>query len=193
VEAPTDPMAAVHEITRRLDELADPVRAEQDKRYLKSDLRHLGVGLPALRGVAVAAAKGLDRERTPALVEELWHEPVHERRMAAVEVLIRNTPLLIAAGLAVAERLIRASRTWAHVDAPAMKVVGGLVTRYPRAGVLHPQGARLGTARTGRVRARMGDLLGTRPRGRGVGRHAPRGRTPPSSPRRSSPNETSSP
>ncbi|HZE33596.1 MAG TPA: DNA alkylation repair protein [Actinoallomurus sp.] len=124
-------MAAVDEITTRLGELADPVRAEREKRYLKSDLRHLGVGLPALRGVAVAAAKGLDRERTLALAEELWHEPLHERRMAAIEVLIRNTPLLTAADLAVAERLIRASHTWAYVDALAEKVVGGLVTRYP--------------------------------------------------------------
>lgn len=127
----TDPMTAVGDIEARLGELADPVRAEQEKRYLKSDLRHLGVGLPALRGVAVAAAKGLDRERTLTLVEELWHEPVHERRMAAIEVLVRNTPLLIAADLSVAERLIRASCTWAYVDTLATKVVGGLVTRYP--------------------------------------------------------------
>jgi 3-methyladenine DNA glycosylase AlkD len=124
-------MTAVDDIETRLGELADPARAEQEKRYLKSDLRHLGVGVPALRGVAVAAAKGLDRERTLAMVDELWHEPVHERRMAAIEILIRNTPLLTEADLAVAERLIRASRTWAYVDALAVKIVGGLVTRYP--------------------------------------------------------------
>jgi 3-methyladenine DNA glycosylase AlkD len=127
----TDPMTAVDEISMRLGELADPARAEQEKRYLKSDLHHLGVGLPALRKVAVAAAKGLDRERTLTLVEDLWHEPVHERRMAAIEVLIRNTPLLTAADLPVAEGLIRASHTWAYVDTLAEKVVGGLVTRYP--------------------------------------------------------------
>jgi 3-methyladenine DNA glycosylase AlkD len=124
-------MTAVDEVTIRLGELADPARAEQEKRYLKSDLHHLGVGLPALRKVAVAAAKGLDRERTLTLVEDLWREPVHERRMAAIEVLIRNTPLLTAADLSVAEGLIRASHTWAYVDALAEKAVGGLVTRYP--------------------------------------------------------------
>jgi 3-methyladenine DNA glycosylase AlkD len=127
----TDPMTAVGEIEVRLGELADPARAEQERRYLKSDLRHLGVGLPALRRVAVAAAKGLDREQTLTLVEDLWQEPVHERRMAAIEVLIRNTSLLTAADLSVAERLIRASHTWAYVDALAVKVAGGLVTRYP--------------------------------------------------------------
>jgi hypothetical protein len=43
---------------------ADPARAAQEKRYLKSDLRHLGVRVPALRKIAVAAAAGLTREET---------------------------------------------------------------------------------------------------------------------------------
>lgn len=132
VGAHTEPMVIADEIEARLGELADPARAAQEKRYLKSDLRHLGVRMPALRQVAVTAAAGLDREQTLALVAELWQAPVHERRMAAVEILIMGTPLLRADDLAVAERLIRASHTWAYVDALAVKVVGGLVTRFPR-------------------------------------------------------------
>lgn len=124
-------MVAVDDIEARLGELADPARAVQEKRYLKSDLRHLGVTLPAVRKVAVAAATGLDREATLTLVDELWQAPVHERRTAAIEILIRNTRLLTADDLAVAERLIRASHTWAYVDVLAEKVVGGLVTEYP--------------------------------------------------------------
>jgi 3-methyladenine DNA glycosylase AlkD len=125
-------MIAVDDIEARLGELADPARAAQEKRYLKSDLRHLGVRVPALREVAVTATAGLDREQTLALVSELWQAPMHERRMAAVEILILGTPLLQADDLAVAERLIRASRTWAYVDALAVKVVGSLVTRFPQ-------------------------------------------------------------
>jgi 3-methyladenine DNA glycosylase AlkD len=125
---------AVGGIEARLGELADPERAVQEKRYLKSDLRHLGVRLPDLRKVAVSAAAGLDRPATLAVVGELWDEPLHERRMVAIEVLIRNTPLLTADDLTVAERLVRASHTWAYVDALAVKVVGGLVTRYPSLG-----------------------------------------------------------
>ncbi|MDN3357161.1 DNA alkylation repair protein [Actinomadura sp. DC4] len=124
-------MIAADDVEARLGELADPERAAQEKRYLKSDLRHLGVRLPALREVAIVAATSLDREQTLALVEELWRPPVHERRMAAIEILIRNTPLLTADDLAVAERLIRASHTWAYVDVLAEKVVGGLILRYP--------------------------------------------------------------
>jgi 3-methyladenine DNA glycosylase AlkD len=125
-------MIAAEDLEARLGELGDPARAAQEKRYLKSDLRHLGVALPVLREVATSAAAGLDREQTLALVAELWQAPVHEHRMAAVEILILGTPLLRADDLAVAERLIRASRTWAYVDALAVKVVGGLVTRFPQ-------------------------------------------------------------
>jgi 3-methyladenine DNA glycosylase AlkD len=128
----TDPMITADDLEARLGELAEPARAAQEKRYLKSDLRHLGVALPVLRKVVVTSAAGLDREQTLALVAELWEEPVHERRMAAVEILILGTPRLHADDLAVAERLIRASHTWAYVDALAVKVVGELVIRFPQ-------------------------------------------------------------
>jgi 3-methyladenine DNA glycosylase AlkD len=122
---------AVDAIEASLGALADPSRAVQEKRYLKSDLRHLGVGLPAMRKVAVSAARGLSREETLGLVADLWREPLHERRVVAIEVLIRNVRLLTAEDLTVAEDLIRASHTWAYVDALAVKVVGGLITCFP--------------------------------------------------------------
>src|SRR3569833_1681832 len=81
----TEPMVAVDDIEARLGELAVPTRAAQEKRYLKSDLRHLGVTLPAVRKNTDAAATGLDREATLTLVDELWQAPVHERRTAAIE------------------------------------------------------------------------------------------------------------
>jgi 3-methyladenine DNA glycosylase AlkD len=111
--------------------LADPARAEGEKKYLKSDLTHLGVGLPAIRKVAVAAAEGLTRDETLALVGRLWAEPVHESRMAAIEILARNERLLNPGDLGFVEQMIRTSRTWAYVDPMAVKIVGGLLTRNP--------------------------------------------------------------
>jgi 3-methyladenine DNA glycosylase AlkD len=122
---------AEHAIGTALGELADPARAAREKRYLKSDLTHLGVSVPAIRTVTVAAARGLDRDLTLALTAGLWHQPVHELRMAAIEVLIKNVRLLEAGDLGVAERMIRESRTWAYVDALAVKVAGTLVTSHP--------------------------------------------------------------
>ncbi len=113
--------------------LADPVRAEGERAYLKSELVHLGVSLPKIRGVAVASARGLSREETLALVASLWGG-VHDRRMAAIEVLVHNVALLEARDLGVAERLIRDSDTWAYVDALAVKIVGALVVRHPALG-----------------------------------------------------------
>jgi 3-methyladenine DNA glycosylase AlkD len=117
-------MIAVDGIEAKLGELADPVRAVQEKRYLKSDLRHLGIRVPVLREIAVTAATGLHREELLALAEELWDSPLHERRVIAIEVLTRGVPRLTADDLPVAERLIRASRTWAYVDPLAIKVSG---------------------------------------------------------------------
>jgi 3-methyladenine DNA glycosylase AlkD len=124
----TDRGGAEHAIGAALRELADPVRAAREKRYLKSELTHLGVPVPAIRKIVIASARGLDRDRTLALTADLWREPVHELRMAAVEVLIRNVRLLEAGDLDVAERMIRESHTWAYVDALAVKVAGTLVT-----------------------------------------------------------------
>ena len=52
-------------LREELRALADPVRAVQEKRYLKSDLVHWGVTVPALRKAVkgvLARVPGLDRE-----------------------------------------------------------------------------------------------------------------------------------
>lgn len=112
-------------------------RAVQEKRYLKSDFTHFGVPVPAVRKVAVGAVRrGVTREDVLRLVRELWavreeERPVHEARLAAVEMLARRVDLLQAGDIAVGEELIRDSTTWALVDHLAEKVVGGLAGRYP--------------------------------------------------------------
>ncbi|MFI0357818.1 DNA alkylation repair protein [Actinomadura sp. 9N407] len=111
-----------------------PERAENEKRYLKSDFTHLGVPVPVIR----KASRSPVRTRADALglAASLWAvteegRPVHEARMAAVEVLIRHGALLEPADLAVAERMIRDSASWVYVDMLAEKVAGRLVVRHP--------------------------------------------------------------
>ncbi|HJX22677.1 MAG TPA: DNA alkylation repair protein [Steroidobacteraceae bacterium] len=112
----------------------NPARAPAEKAYLKSDLEFLGVGLPAMRE-AVRAIKrqngGLDRERLVALVRILWKTPVFERRMMAVLLLEAFEPLLRPVDIALLERLIRQSKTWAFVDELAIVITGPLVERSP--------------------------------------------------------------
>ncbi|RKS76188.1 3-methyladenine DNA glycosylase AlkD [Actinomadura pelletieri DSM 43383] len=134
-----------HEVTRVLAEMraqADPVRAEQEKRYLKSELAHIGVPVPALRKVAVSAVKPEPtRDELVVLAEALWDvtdegRPVHEARMAAIEVLVKRAALLEPRDVRLAERFIRDSASWVYVDHLAEKVVGGLVVRYPDLGTV---------------------------------------------------------
>ena len=69
----------------------------------------------------------LSRDEVVGLVDALWADPVHERRMAAVEVLEMYGNLLGPPDLAVVERLVRDSLTWALVDGLAASVAGRIV------------------------------------------------------------------
>jgi 3-methyladenine DNA glycosylase AlkD len=107
-------------------------RAAHEKAYLKSDLEHYGTPVPAVRAVAKrfhGQHRGLDHDAVLALVRTLWDEPVHERRLVAVELLDVYGERLRAADMEVLERLLRESRTWALVDGLAVHVVGQLVER----------------------------------------------------------------
>jgi 3-methyladenine DNA glycosylase AlkD len=119
-------------IEAELRRAADPERAVQERRYLKSELQHLGASVPAVRMIAKAALADhliLRHDDLVALVAELWSRPVHECRMAAVEILDLGSELLHSDDIALVERLIRESRTWALVDGLAASVAGALVER----------------------------------------------------------------
>jgi 3-methyladenine DNA glycosylase AlkD len=120
-------------ITDELRAIARPERAAQEKAYLKSDLEFMGASVWEIRRVVQAFAKGtpLTHDTLLALVEALWAEPVHERRMAAVALLELHPRLLGAADLPLFERLLRESRTWALVDGLAADVVGGILAASP--------------------------------------------------------------
>ncbi|WP_141580760.1 DNA alkylation repair protein [Actinomadura sp. WMMA1423] len=132
-----DVQAEAARIVAELRAQADPARAEGEKRYLKSDFVHIGVPVPALRKVALSAVKAKpSREELVALARTLWDvadggRPVHEARMAAIEVLIKRVALLEPRDLGLAERFVRDSASWVYVDQLAEKVVGALVVRHP--------------------------------------------------------------
>ena len=121
------------ELEQRLRSVATPERAEHEKRYLKSDLTFLGATVGEIRAAVRDVARRLpaDHDRVVELVEALWAEPIHERRMAAVFVLDRSSNLLGLDDLALIIRLVRESRTWALVDGLAGDVLGRMVERDP--------------------------------------------------------------
>ena len=129
----------VEAIDEGLRAAADPSRAAAEQRYLKSDLAFLGVRTAPLRRIVRAvltSARSLDSDGAASLAETLWSEPVFERRAAAVEVLGRYAKALEPRHLALIERFLRESRTWALVDALATGVVAIIVERHPESGAV---------------------------------------------------------
>ena len=130
------------QILAELRAQANPVRAEKERSYLKSAFAHIGVPVPAVRKAARSAVRTEPgRNEVRALAGTLWDvtedgRPVHEARMAAIEVLVRWVTVLRSDDLGVAERFIRDSASWVYVDGLAEKVAGGLVVRYPALGTV---------------------------------------------------------
>lgn len=127
----------VDEVDDELRSIGGPERAVREKAYLKSELVHYGAPVPAVRRVATSTLRrhpGLDHDGLLDLAEALWAAPVHERRLAAVELLHAGRRRLRAADVGVLERLLRECRTWALVDPLATNVVGALVEAHPELG-----------------------------------------------------------
>jgi 3-methyladenine DNA glycosylase AlkD len=120
-----------HQIEDALRATGTAERAAQEKRYLKSDLEFLGASVSEIRRAVKSALEGnaLDHDGLVALVRELWREPMHERRMAAVAVLELRERDLGVADMPLLEELLRASRTWALVDGLAADVAGSIAQR----------------------------------------------------------------
>ena len=113
---------------------ADPARARGAKAYLKSEWEFIGVATPVFRRLIkseLAATPLRDRTALLATVSALWTDEVFELRAAAVELLDRHGSLLLPQDLALVERLVRESQTWALVDGLAAHVAGSLVERNP--------------------------------------------------------------
>src|SRR5262249_37999078 len=95
--------------------------------------------VPAIRSAATRVASQhprLSHDDLVALVGALWAAPVHERRMAAVELLASYHDRLHGEDMVLLERLLRQSRTWALVDPLAASVVGRLAERCPQLGMV---------------------------------------------------------
>jgi len=121
-------------IESHLRATGEPARAEQERRYLKSDLVHLGVSVPATRQIvraALAERPALGHRELADLVSALWASRVFECRRAAVEVLEVRCDALRPADIQLVETFLRESGTWALVDELATRVVGDLVERFP--------------------------------------------------------------
>ena len=122
---------------RLLRNAGTPARATREKAYLKSDLEFAGTGVPAIRVLVndwCKARPSPPHDQVTELVRALWDRPLYECRQAAVLLLERTTRLLDPSDMALIERLLRNSRTWALVDGLAVNVTGDLAVRFDELG-----------------------------------------------------------
>jgi 3-methyladenine DNA glycosylase AlkD len=120
------------QLARQLGEFAEPARAEAERAYLKSSLEHLGVPVPAVRRLvrgAVRANPVLTGDDVIDLADALWAAPVHEMRVAAIELLVEMPGAVDAGRLPWLEARLRECHTWALIDPLAGTVVADLVFR----------------------------------------------------------------
>lgn len=130
--APFDVVGALGGVDAAFAMAANPDRAEQEKRYLKSALRFYGASLPVVRKVAKGVGK-LTHDDLRAFAETLWQSDWHEHRALAVVLLERQARVLGVADLAWLIELVRTSFTWAYVDSLAVHTIGSVLARHPEA------------------------------------------------------------
>jgi 3-methyladenine DNA glycosylase AlkD len=126
-------------LERELRAAGTAERARHEKNYLKSHREHFGTSVPKIRAsvkTLLREQKQLGRVEMVALVGQLWSRDVHELRVAAAEVLRARSKLLTADDVALLERMLRESGTWALVDSIAPDVVGPLVESLGRYEIL---------------------------------------------------------
>ncbi len=126
--------ARVREIEDRLRRHADVERAAGAKRYLKSDLEFIGVPIPDLRrevGIWSKENPELEHRELTRLSQALWRTRIHDLRAFAIELLRRYETLLEPGDLALLERMLGDSHTWAYVDAIAIHLAGPMVVKFP--------------------------------------------------------------
>jgi len=125
-----DAARTADDLAGRMRLLGTPERAASEKAYLKSSREHYGTSVPNMRIVAkefLRAHPALVHDELLALCSALWSQPVHERRMLAVELLVARPKLLDGGDLPWIEQRLRESETWALVDSLAGQVVAAIV------------------------------------------------------------------
>lgn len=113
---------------------ADPVRAPRMQAYMKSDMPHLGVTMPAVRSVVTAQLR-LQSDQSAAVLAAsaavLWREATYREERYAAAALIRTKQSGVdLALLPLHKEMIVGGAWWDHVDEASHRI-GDLLLEYP--------------------------------------------------------------
>ena len=121
-----DVSAIADELASELKDSGTESRSVNEKKYLKSGIKHYGVSVPVIRKLARRFARerrGIAKCELQSLMTDLWDREVYELRKLAVNILVERSDLIGADDLDFIETLLRHSHTWALIDDLAMNVV----------------------------------------------------------------------
>ena len=107
---PGSPVGLVAEVEAALRAASDPERARNEKRYLKSDLRFIGVAKPLIRRAIRPALRSggiSDRDSLLDFADACWVTGFHELRVTALIAMQEKTELLEIRDMTLIENLIR--------------------------------------------------------------------------------------
>jgi len=110
----------------------NPTRAQKEKQYLYSDLKHYGVSTWERRKFSKthqAFLKNLSKKQTLALVKHFWSRPSFEERSMALHILNLHATSLSKKDMPLIERLMRESRGWAFLDSLIIPIMPHLLEK----------------------------------------------------------------
>lgn len=128
----TEARALVGAVREGLAAAADPERAVQQQRYMKSTMPFRGLTTPARRAVVdplLASHRLLDRAQWEVTVRTLWDEAAYREERYAAEALAghrRYRGHQDPDCLDLYEHLVVTGAWWDHVDAVAIHLIGPL-------------------------------------------------------------------
>lgn len=120
------------EFRKRLREAADPVRAANEKRYLKSPYKFYGVTLPFIERMAKEFKKenrDASRQDILALAKRLWASEYHQEKTLAIKLLDQYREYLDMKTMPMLEGMLSEAAGWDHLDETAIHLVGAVLEK----------------------------------------------------------------
>jgi len=121
---------------KALREHSDPVRAEYEKRYLKSPHKFFGVTVPFVNKLAKEFKKANGAAQGDFVFEvagRLWASEYHQEKTLAVKILEKYPEHLGMEAMPLLERMLSECSGWDHADGISAHLVGEVLARDRRA------------------------------------------------------------
>ncbi len=109
----------IREYKQFLNDNFNPERAEEDKAYLYSDLKHYGISSPVSKTFFSKHKKylaSISKADAIKMVKYLWSKPSHEEKNGALTVLHLHLKELEVSDMPLIEELMRGCKGWALLD-----------------------------------------------------------------------------